>query len=148
MFRVPSLWRDPVSLRDWFGNVEIGIRGGRVDTVVGSLYVEGRTRWLGNSWQLFADMPNSDMRRKNYAVDGTFLEFPGYGGAGTLHYLTPAATPEQVISAQSVNTRCLTGSIPCRCLWDLSPPAFQYLNRHPEVGSTITTPDCPDSNRP
>jgi hypothetical protein len=149
MFRVPSLCRDPLSLRDWVGNVEIGIRGGRVDSVVGALYVEGRTRWLGNSWQLSADMPNPDMRQKSYAIDGTFLEFPGYGGAGTLYYFTPAATHEQVLVAQTINKRCLTGITPCRCLWDLSPLVFQYLRRHPDAGSTIITPDdCPDPNAP
>jgi hypothetical protein len=143
MIQTPSSWRDPFSLRDWEVFADIRIRAGRVETVNSGLFVEGRTRWLGNTWELSADMPHLDMRPKDYAISGTFLTFPGNGGAGTEHYLTPAATLEQFQAAHSFNSRCLTGIIPCHCLSDLTPRAFQYLNQHPEVGSTITTDDCP-----
>jgi hypothetical protein len=143
MIQTPSSWRDPFSLRDWEVFADIHIRAGRVQKVSSGLYVEGRTRWLGNTWELSEDMRHLDMRPKAYAISGTFLTFPGNGGAGTVHYLTPAATPEQFQAARSFNARCLTGLVPCRCLSDLSPSAFQYLSQHPEVGSTITTDDCP-----
>jgi hypothetical protein len=143
MIRTPSEWRDPFALRDWLVDVEISVRAGRVVAVGGYLYVEGRNRWLGNTWRLSAQMPDPDMRQKAYAIDGTFLTFPGNGGAGTVEYLAPAATPEQFKSAQSFNTRCITGLVPCRCLSDLTPLAFQYLGCHPDVGSSIETDDCP-----
>jgi hypothetical protein len=144
MFETPSSWRDPMSLRDWLTEVQICIHSGRVVKVYSSVFVEGSTRWLGNTWQLSAEMPDLDMRSKVYAISGTFLTFPGNGGAGTEHYLTPAATPEQFQSAQSFNTHCLTGLTPCRCLSDLTPRAFLYMSQHPEAGSTIGTDDCPN----
>jgi len=143
MIRTPSEWRDPFSLRDTWTQVAISIRAGRVVAVSGNLYVEGRTRWLGNSWYLSSETQHLDMPLKAYAISGTFLTFPGHGGAGTVHYLTPSATPEQFKSAQSIDTRCVTGLVPCHCLSDLTPVAFQYLSRHPDVGSSIQTDDCP-----
>lgn len=143
MVRVPSEWRDPYSLRDWLVDVEIGVRARRVVSVSGYLYVEGRHRWLGNEWSLSAELPDVDMRPKAYVVSGTFLTFPGHGGAGTVHYLTPVATPEQFKSAQSFQANCVTGLIPCRCLSDLTPLAFQYIGHHPDVGSSVEADDCP-----
>jgi hypothetical protein len=148
MFQTSNSWRDPFSLRDWLVYVQINIHAGRVEEINSGLFVGGSTRWLGNTWVLSADMPRLDMRSKAYAVSGTFLTFPGNGGAGTEHYLTPAATPEQFQAAQSFNVRCLTGFIPCRCLGDLSPRAIQYMSQHPEVGNTITTSDCPSPHEP
>jgi hypothetical protein len=148
MIQTPSSWRDPFSLRDWEVFTDVRIRAGHVEAVNSGLYVEGRTRWLGNTWELSADMNHPEWRSKAYVIVGTFLTFPGNGGAGTMHFLTPAATPEQFQVARSFNTRCLTGIIPCRCLSDLSPLAFQYLGRHPEAGSTITTDDCPSPHNP
>jgi hypothetical protein len=141
MMRTPGFLREPLSVRFWMADVIIRIRAGRVEAIHGGLYVEGRPAWLGNSWTLSADMP-TEWRPKNYAVDGTFLEMWNDGGAGTIHYLTPAATPEQFQAARGFNARCLTGLIPCRCLGDLNPSAFQYMSKHPEVGDTITTPGC------
>lgn len=143
MIRTPSEWRDPLSLRDTWTEVGISIRDGRVVGVSCNLYVEGSGRWLGNIWNLSSELPHLEERSKAYKIDGTFLTFPGHGGAGTMHYLTPAATPEQFMSAQNINTRCITGLVPCRCLSDLTPLAFQYLRNHPDVGSSIQTDDCP-----
>jgi hypothetical protein len=143
MIRTPSVLRDAISMRNWLVGAEISIRGGRVVSVGGYLYVEGRNRWLGNTWGLFAEMPDLDLRSRAYAVNGTFLTFPGNGGAGTIHSLTSAAAPEQFKSAQSFNMHCITGLVPCRCLSDLTPLAFQHLSRHPDVGSSIETDDCP-----
>jgi hypothetical protein len=145
MMRTPGFLRDLLSMRFWMANVIIRIRAGRVESTHGGVYVEGRPAWLGNSWTLHADMP-PEWRPRNYAVDGTFLEIWTGGGAGTIHALTPAATPEQFQAAQEINARCLTGFIPCRCLSDLNPKGFQYMSRHPEVGDTVTTPGCPGSH--
>jgi len=142
MTRTPSFLRDLLSMRFWLADVSIWIRAGRVEAIHGGVYVEGRPAWLGNAWSLSADMP-TEWRSKNYVVDGTFLEMWNDGGAGTIHHLTPAATPEQFQAARDFNSRCLTGLIPCRCLGDLNPSAFQYMSKHPEVGDTITTPGCP-----
>ena len=142
MMRTPGFLREPLSVRFWMADVIIRIHTGRVEGVHGGLYVEGRPAWLGNSWTLSADMP-PEWRPRNYAVDGTFLEMWNDGGAGTIHHLTPEATPEQFQAAHEFNARCLIGFIPCRCLGDLNPSGFQYISKHPEVGDTITTPGCP-----
>lgn len=147
MIRTPRLCRDLLSLRLWMVDVIIRIRAGRVEAIHGGLYVEGRPAWLGNVWTLYADMP-PEWRPNTYVVDGTFLEMLNDGGAGTIHYLTPAATPEQFQAARGFNARCFTGLIPCRCLDDLNPLAFQYMSQHPEVGDTITTPGCPSPHNP
>jgi hypothetical protein len=143
MIETPSSWRDPLSLRNWLVYVHVRIRAGRVEAVHSGLFVEGRTRWLGNTWELSADMPRLYMPLREYTVDGSFLTFPGNGGAGTMHHLTPAATPEQFQAARNIDVRCLTGLTPCRCLSDLTPRAFEYQRRHPEVGSSFSNEDCP-----
>lgn len=147
MMRTPGFLREPLSARFWMANVIIRIHAGRVEGVHGGIYVEGRPAWLGNSWTLSADMP-PEWRPRSYVVDGTFLEMWNDGGAGTIHLLTPAATPEQFQAAQEFNARCLTGFIPCHCLGDLNPHGFQYMSKHPEVGDTVTTPGCPSPHRP
>jgi hypothetical protein len=148
MIETPSSWRDPFSLRDWLIEVQICIRSGRVEKVYGSLFVEGRTRWLGNTWELFADARDHEMGPKTHQVDGTALTFPGNGGGGILQFLTPAATATQLQAAHSFNSHCLTGVIPCRRLCDLSPRTFQYLNEHPEVGNIVATDDCISPKNP
>ena len=143
MVYIPSSLRDPLSFRDWIADVYIRIRSGHVEAVAGGLYVEGRSRWLGNSWELSADMPRLGMQGKTYVGEGTFLEMPTGGGAGTDQYLTPAATFEQFQAAQSFSERCLTDLVPCRCPSDLAPYAIRYLKEHPEMGSPIMNDDCP-----
>jgi len=147
MIRTPSFLRGPLSMRFWMADAIIRVHAGRVETIHGGVYVEGRPAWLGNSWTLSADMP-PEWRPRNYAVDGTFLEMWNDGGAGTIHHLTPAATPEQFQAAHEFDARCLAGFIPCRCLDDLNPRAFQYMSKHPEVGDTVTTPGCPSPHGP
>jgi hypothetical protein len=150
MFRTSDSWRDPLSLRAWLVNVNIPIKAGRVERVQGGIYVEGRTHWLGrtrwlaNTWNLSADMP-PEWQSKAYAVDGFTLTMTNSGGAGTQNYLTPAATSEQFQAARSFNTRCITSLVPCSCLADLTPHAFEYISRHPEVGSTVITEGCPSA---
>ncbi|HTJ29524.1 MAG TPA: hypothetical protein VL346_03450 [Acidobacteriaceae bacterium] len=148
MYETPSSWRDPFSLRDSIAFVSIQIRAGRVQTVSGGLFVEGQTRWLGNTWHLSTEMPHRYMQPKTYVVDGSFLSFPGNGGAGTMQYLTPAAIPAQFEAAQSFNVHCLSSLIPCRCPSDLTPRVFEYVREHPEAGSLISNSDCPASIHP
>ena len=143
MVRTSSLWRGPLSLRAWLIYVSIPIRAGRVDSVNGGVYVEGRTRWLGDTWHLHSEMP-PEWQPRTYAVDGFTLTMT-YGGAGNAHHLTPAASADQFRAARSLNTHCVTDLVPCRCLADLKPYAFEYINQHPEVGSTIITEGCPSA---
>lgn len=82
-----------------------------------------------------------------YAIEGTFLTFPGNGGAGTEHYLTQEATQEQFDIAHDFNARCLTGLLPCRCPIDMSPRAFQYVAQHPDAGGLVQNDDCPNPAR-
>jgi len=148
MIQTPSSWRDPLSLRDWEIEVEIYIRSGRVEKVLGSIFVEGRTRWLGNTWVLSADTHDQEIGPRAYKIIGTALTFPGNGGGGILQYLTPAATAEQLLAAHSFDARCLTGVVPCRHLCDLTPRAFQYLNQHPEFGNIVASDDCLGPQKP
>ncbi len=69
MVRTSSLWRGPLSMRLWLIYVNIPIKAGRVDRVNGGVYVEGRTRWLANTWHVHAEMP-PEWQPRTYAVDG------------------------------------------------------------------------------
>jgi len=148
MFRAPSLWREPFPLRAWMVYVIIPIRAGRVEGVRGEVYVEGRTRWLANTWALSSDMPSLEWRSKTYVADGFFLTMTNTGGNGMSHHLTTGATAEQIQAARTINAGCITGLIPCRCNSDLAPQAFRYIKKHPDTGSPVATEDCPSSLRP
>jgi hypothetical protein len=148
MIQTPSSLRNPISLRDWLTEVQICIRGGHVVNVYSSVFVEGRNRWLGSTWELSSDEHDNGVPPKAYEVHGTDLSFPGNGGAGVLQFLTPAATAEQALAAHSFDARCLTGFMPCRRLCDLSPRAFQYINQHPEVSNIVRTDDCLSRSNP
>jgi hypothetical protein len=144
MYGTDSSWRNALSLRDWTVFAQIKIRGGRVCGVYSGVFVEGRTRWLGDTWVLSdrVEMPNPDKRSLPYVVEGSALTFPGNGGAGVIQNLTPAATAEQSQVAHSFNGRCLSGILPCRRLCDLAPRTFNYVNEHPEAGNIVSTDGC------
>jgi len=136
MFRTPIFVRNLFSLRDWRAYAYIEIRGGRVESVGSGLWVEGRDRWLAHSWALSPDLRNPDKPQETYRADEGWLELNTTGNM-TDHYLTPAATAEQLQAARSINTDCLTGLIPCSSLHDLSPRAYEYKKRHPEADSNL-----------
>ena len=146
VFMTPSALREPLSMRASWIYVLIAIRGGRVESVSGHLFVEGRTRWLGHAWTLSNELPDPNSPQRTYAVDGATVTL-NTGGALTVNHLTPGATPEQFEAAQSFYADCLAGLGPCRCLHDLSPRAFQYLDGHPDAGDVIQLEECPNPVR-
>lgn len=143
MYEVPRSWREPFFLRDSIVDVSIGIRAGQVISVHAGLFVEGRTRWLGDSWNVATEMPRHDLSTGPYRVGGSALTFPLGGGGGIDHSLMPSATEDQFRAAQSFHSGCISGLFPCRCLQELVPKAFEYLGEHPEVGSVISEDGCP-----
>lgn len=148
MIGTPSSWRDPFSMRDWSVYAQVLIRSGHVEGVHSGLFVEGRSRWLGDTWDLSREMHGLGDRSKSYYIEGSFLTFPGNGGAGVIHLLTPATTTDQLQVAHSFNSRCLSGLIPCSRLCDLTPRTFDYLKQHPESGNLISSEGCLDPNNP
>ena len=148
MIGTPSSWRDPFSLRDWNVFAQIRIRGGHVEGVYSGLFVEGRSRWLGDTWELSSEMRDPEKRSKSYYIEGSMLSFPGDGGEGIIQLLTSATTTDQLRVAHSFNPRCLSGLIPCRRLCDLAPRTFEYLKQHPESGNVISSEGCLDPITP
>jgi hypothetical protein len=136
MFRTPIFLRNLLSLRDWRAFTYIAIRGERVDRVSSGLWVEGSSRWLGHSWHLVGEMFPPSMPQKTYSASEGWLEINTTGDS-TDQSITPAANTEQLKAAQSINTGCLTGLIPCGSLHDLSPRAFEYKKLHPESDSNL-----------
>ena len=136
MFRTPIFLRNLLSMRDWRAFTYIAIRGGRVEGVSSGLWVEGSASWLGHSWHLVGAMFPASMPQKTYSAEEGWLEINTTGDS-TDQSITPAATAEQLNAAQSINTSCLTGLIPCGSLHDLSPRAFEYKKRHPEADSNL-----------
>jgi hypothetical protein len=136
MFRTPIFLRNLLSLRDWRAFTYIAIRGGRVEGVSRGLWVEGSDRWLGHSWHLVGAMFSPSMPQKTYIAEEGWLELNTTGDS-TDQSITPAATTDQLKAAQSINTGCLTGLIPCSSLHDLSPRAFEYKKLHPESDSNL-----------
>jgi hypothetical protein len=143
MYEVPRAWREPFFLRNSIVDVSIGIRGGQVISVHAGLFVEGRTRWLGDTWNVAREMPRGYLSTGPYRVGGSALTFPGGGGGGMDHLLVPSAAEDQFQAAQSFHAGCISGLNPCRCLRELVPEAFAYLGEHPEVGTVVDGDGCP-----
>lgn len=142
MSHMPNYLRDPIGLRDWLVEVGVRIHEGRVISVSGSAFVEGRTGWLGNSWKQSSEIPKDGGAPSAYSIDTTILEFPPAGGLGIKQTLTPLATIEQVQNSYSFNDHCFTGLIPCASLCDFKPGVFKYLKAHPEVRGNFETDYC------
>ena len=150
MSHVPNYLREPLGLRDWLVAVDLSIQNGQVTTVSSNAMVEGRSRWLGNSWKQTSEAVGLDGAPSAYSVDMAYLTFAPRGGSTLEEVLPPLASFEQVRASYEINHRCFTSLIPCASLCDLKPSIFRYLYAHPEVRVNFEIDRCrlPQSSDP
>ena len=97
---------------------------------------------------LSAETPHVDVPSKGYAIDGTFLTFPGMAELAPcstllLPLLLNNSSPHRAL------IRAVSRALSPVAVSPISTPlAFQYLSRHPDVGSSIETDDCPYRLKP
>jgi hypothetical protein len=139
MAYMPNYLRDFLGLRNWLVTVGVHVQNGRVKSVNGDAFVEGGSRWLGNSWH---KLPGVDEASSAYSVEMSFLNIATNGGSGLDESFTPIATHEQVQISYDFNRSCFTGFIPCRTLCDFKPSLFRYLKAHPEIRGNFDTNYC------
>jgi hypothetical protein len=140
--RVPEQLRPLLGLRDWGTTVSIAMRKGRVQSVSAMTLVEGRSRWLGHSWELAERMPRSNMPARAYAIGAAHLTMADGGGQMVENYFTPTASKQEMEAARKFNDRCLTSLSGCG-LCDVSQRALKYLEDHPDAAWNIIPPKCP-----
>jgi hypothetical protein len=143
-----AMVKSPVPLRSWLGardwgiDVEIAIRDGRVQSVVGLVLAEGHTQWLGQEWRFVSAMPRVEMQRKTFNIDASYLEMPTGGGELNECTFTPKASSEQVRVSRQFNIACLTSVRGCDGFCDFDPDTIAYLKEHPEAAGNIIPPKC------
>jgi hypothetical protein len=147
MAYVPNYLRGFLGLRNWLVTVGVRVQKGRVKSVNGDVFVEGGSRWLGNSWH---KSPGVDEASSAYSVEMSSLNIARNGGSGLDESFPPAATHEQERISYEFNRSCLTGFIPCSTLCDFKPNLFRYLKEHPEVRVNFEIDRCrlPQSSNP
>lgn len=139
---VPVSWRTLLGMRDWSTRVELSIREGRVQSISAMTLVEGRSGWVGHTWDLAEKMPHHDMRPQDYAIGVTHLTTADGGGTIIRNFFTPKASDEEVDAARTFNHQCLTSISGCGGLCDIAPRALQYLKQHPDAAWNIVPPKC------
>lgn len=138
---VPGHLRPLLGLRDWGTTVEIAMRNGIVQSVSSETLMEGRSQWIGHSWELAGKMPRSHMPVGAYAIGAAHLT-NGYGGGEIIqNFFTPAASSQEMKAALTFNARCLTSLRAC-ALCDVS-HSLKYLADHPQTAWNIVPPKCP-----
>jgi hypothetical protein len=140
--RVPRHLRPLLGMRDWGTTVEIAMRTGRVQSVSAMTLVEGRSQWIGQSWELAERMPRSHMPVRAYAIGAAHLTTADGGGEMVRNYFTPTASKQEMEAALTFDARCLTSLSGCG-LCDVSPRALKYLDDHPDAAWNIIAPKCP-----
>jgi len=139
--RVPVHLRPLLGLRDWGTTVELSIRRGHVQSVSAMTLVQGRSQWLGCSWELAERMPRSHMPLRAYAVGAAHLTMADGGGEMIQNFFTPSASQEEVEAARRFNAGCLTSLRGCG-FCDVAPGALEYLKQHPDAAWNIIPPKC------
>jgi hypothetical protein len=140
--RVPEHLRPLLGLRDWGTTVELSIRRGRVQSVSAMTLVEGRSQWVGHSWELAERMPRSHMPARAYSIGAAHLTMADGGGEMVQNFFTPTASKQEMKAARKFDARCLTSLRGCG-LCDVSPRALEYLKNHPDAAWNIIPPKCP-----
>jgi hypothetical protein len=140
--RVPEPLRPLLGLRDWGTTVELSIRKGHVQSVSAMTLVEGRSQWLGHSWELAEKMPRAYMPSRTYAIGAAHLTMADAGGEMIQNFLTPKASEEEVKVARKFNTGCLTSLSGCDGLCEVAPQALEYLKQHRDAVWNIIPPQC------
>ena len=139
MVYVPNYLRGLLSLRNWLVTVGVHVQNGRVKSVNGDAFVEGGSKWLGNSWH---KLPGVDKASSAYSVEMSSLNIAQNGGSGLDESFTPSATNEQVQISYDFNRSCFIGFIPCSTLCDFKPSLFKYLKAHPDIRGNFDTNYC------
>jgi len=119
--------------------VGVHVQNGRVKSVNGDAFVEGGSKWLGNSWH---KLPGVDKASSAYSVEMSSLNIAQNGGSGLDESFTPSATNEQVQISYDFNRSCFIGFIPCSTLCDFKPSLFKYLKAHPDIRGNFDTNYC------
>lgn len=140
---VPERLRPMLGMRDWFGDGDLSVRNGRVQSVLASTIFAGRSGWLGHSWRLAEGMPHHEMRQRAYVIGTAFLTMGVGGGATIDNYFTLEASQEEAEAARQFNTGCLTSIRGCSGFCDVAPRALEYVKRHPDAAWNIIPPKCP-----
>jgi len=142
IYVVPATIRAPFGLRDWFSDVGINIRDGRVAKVSGMVLVEGRSRWLNHEWSLVSEMPREPMQSRAYTTEPMNILMWTDRSWGMENILTPQASKQEAEAAHFWNTACLTSLRSCTDRCELSPTAFRYMTSHPDVSRGTWEPTC------
>ena len=140
---VPKRLRAAIGMRDWGTLVDLSIRGGRVQSVLATAQVEGRSEWVGHEWRFVSAMPHSEMQGKAFVIDSAILEMENGTGMLIQNIFTPEASEEEVRAARKFNAACLTSMRGCDGFCDIAPRALEYLKQHPDAGGGIIPPKCP-----
>lgn len=135
--------RGVLSMRDWGAEVDVAIRGGRVQLVSGMVVVEGRSRWMGHRWQFADAMPEHRLHAKDFVVMSSHLEMATNNGDMTENYFTQRASDEEMQMSRKFNSACLTNLRGCYGFCDFVPRTLEYLKRHPDTAVNFISPTCP-----
>jgi len=128
--RTPILLRNLISMRDSLTIVSVRINDGRVMQVHAQISVEGSSDWIGHGWTLTEAPLDPDHPALSYRAQGDTLLLITRVWR-TMHEITPAATPEQIQAARSINMHCLSNVLPCHSVRSLSPFSYAYQIKHP-----------------
>lgn len=139
---IPERLRPLLGLRDWGITAELSIRGGRVYAVSAMTLFEGRCEWIGYKWELADGMPRFDMPAREYAIGAAHLTMAPSGGEIITNFYTPRASDEEVFTAHTFNSKCLTSVRGCDGLCDAAPRPLAYLRQHPDAVWNIVPPQC------
>lgn len=138
----PARLRPIFGMRNWGVGVDLAIRSGRVQSVSAMAMLEGRSQWLGHEWSVANEMPHHELQGRAFVVDSAILEMEDGGGTAIENILTTAASEQEIRTARTFNTECLTSIRGCNGLCDVAPHTLEYLSQHPDVRGNITPPKC------
>jgi len=135
--------RSVLGMRDWNAGVEVAIRDGRVQSVLGMVLVEGRSGWMGNIWKLANAMPNRELQGRAYVVRSAHLNMATNSGSMIENYFTPRASNEEMQASRKFNTACLTSLRGCDGFCEFVPHTLEYLKQHPDAAGNFSPSNCP-----
>jgi len=135
-------WRAPIAMRVWGADIDVAIRGGRVQWISAMVLVEGRTEWIGHISTFTRAMPRRVLQGLPFVSSSGSLSMGNGGGTVIETSFTQEASAEQIRVARAFSAGCLTSIRGCDGFCDLVPCAIEYLKRHSEVPPGIDLPVC------
>ncbi len=142
---IPKRLQPFLGLRDWGIVAELSIRSGRVRSVSAMTIFEGRSQWLGHKWELADSMPRYRMPARAYAIGAAHLTMWNgrtFGGEMITNFFTPRASNEEIETAHTFNSKCLTSLQGCDGLCEVAPRPLAFLRQHPDADWNIIPPRC------